>query len=124
MNQEYVIRGNDVLLRCGIPSHVQDLVDVVSWHDSSEAGDEFRYISSTSNGKAPICFLLAVIHQEFKVHVPLETYVIKGNDAIVKCEIPSFVGESRKDPPHKMKTIFLMSLTQSLPIFNKKVTRT
>ena len=38
-------------------------------------------------------FLLAVIHQEFKVHVPLESYVIKGNDAIVKCEIPSFVGD-------------------------------
>ena len=93
MNQEYVIRGNDVLLRCGIPSHVQDLVDVVSWHDSSNPGDEFRYISSTSNGKAPLCFLLAVIHQDFKVHVPLESYVIKGNDAIVKCEIPSFVGD-------------------------------
>ena len=35
----------------------------------------------------------AVIHQEFKIHVPLESYVIKGNDAIVKCEIPSFVGD-------------------------------
>ena len=63
VNQEYVIRGNDVLLRCGIPSHVQDLVDVVSWHDSSnKAGDEFRYISPSSiNGKGPP-FLLAVIH--------------------------------------------------------------
>ena len=37
--------------------------------------------------------LLAVIHQDFKVHVPLESYVIRGNDAIIKCEIPSFVGD-------------------------------
>ena len=37
--------------------------------------------------------LLTVIHQDFKVHVPLESYVIRGNDAIIKCEIPSFVGD-------------------------------
>ena len=35
----------------------------------------------------------AVISQEFKAHVALETYVILGNDALVKCEIPSFVSD-------------------------------
>ena len=35
--------------------------------------------------------ILSVISQDFKVHVALETYVIVGNDAILKCEVPSFV---------------------------------
>ena len=34
-----------------------------------------------------------MISQEFKAHVALETYVILGNDALVKCEIPSFVSD-------------------------------
>lgn len=35
-------------------------------------------------------FFFAVVSQDFKVHVALETYVIIGNDAILKCEVPSF----------------------------------
>lgn len=34
VNQEYVIRGNDVILKCGIPGFVADFVSVVSWHDN------------------------------------------------------------------------------------------
>ena len=34
---------------------------------------------------------LAVVYQEFNVNVDTENYVIKGNDAILKCKIPSFV---------------------------------
>ena len=34
-----------------------------------------------------------MISQEFKAHVGLETYVILGNDALIKCEIPSFVSD-------------------------------
>ena len=33
------------------------------------------------------------MHQEFKAHVDLENYVILGNDAILKCDIPSFVAD-------------------------------
>ena len=29
--------------------------------------------------------------QEFNINVPRETYAITGNDAIIKCEVPSFV---------------------------------
>ena len=32
-----------------------------------------------------------MISQDFKAHVPQESYVILGNDALVKCDIPSFV---------------------------------
>ena len=31
--------------------------------------------------------------QEFKAHVDVENYVILGNDAILKCDIPSFVAD-------------------------------
>ena len=34
VNQEYVIRANDVVLKCGVPSFVSDFVSVESWVDS------------------------------------------------------------------------------------------
>jgi len=36
---------------------------------------------------------LTVVAQEFKAHVFGESYVILGNDALLKCEIPSFVAD-------------------------------
>ena len=36
-------------------------------------------------------FVLTVVFQEFNINVPRETYAITGNDAIIKCEVPSFV---------------------------------
>ena len=33
----------------------------------------------------------SVVFQEFNANVDTENYVIKGNDAILKCDIPSFV---------------------------------
>ena len=33
--EQYVIRGNDALVKCDIPSFVADLVTVVSWHDNN-----------------------------------------------------------------------------------------
>ncbi len=35
VNQEYVIQGNDVILKCGIPSFVADFLTIVSWEDDS-----------------------------------------------------------------------------------------
>jgi len=35
VNQEYVIQGNDVILKCGIPSFVTDFLTIVSWEDDS-----------------------------------------------------------------------------------------
>ena len=45
VNQAHVIRGNDVLVKCDIPSFVTDFVSVQSWVDS-----EGKVHSSTSNG--------------------------------------------------------------------------
>ena len=33
-SEEYIIVGNDALVKCNIPSFVTDLVSVVSWEDS------------------------------------------------------------------------------------------
>ena len=33
------------------------------------------------------------LQQDFKIHVAFETYVILGNDALLKCEVPSFVSD-------------------------------
>ena len=34
VNQEQVIRGNDVIMKCDIPSFVADLLDIVHWVDN------------------------------------------------------------------------------------------
>lgn len=33
---EYVISGNDALLKCKIPSYVADLIQVVAWEDQNK----------------------------------------------------------------------------------------
>ncbi len=84
VNQEYVIRGNDVLMKCGVPSFVADFVTVLGWTDS-----QGQRIDANHNGS----YLFSVLYQDFKAHVATESYVILGNDAILKCEIPSFVAD-------------------------------
>lgn len=34
--KENVLAGNDAIMKCQIPSHVSDLVSVLSWIDSSD----------------------------------------------------------------------------------------
>ncbi|CAB4056116.1 unnamed protein product [Lepeophtheirus salmonis] len=80
IHETYVIVGNDALVKCDIPSFVADNVHIVSWHDSE------------GNSFLPSVFEF-VISQDFKAHVPLEIYVILGNDALLKCDIPSFVAD-------------------------------
>ncbi|XP_060864190.1 cell adhesion molecule Dscam2 isoform X6 [Metopolophium dirhodum] len=48
---EYVIRGNSVVLKCGIPPFIADFVSVISWQD--DAGNVFPSMStqSTHDGK-------------------------------------------------------------------------
>lgn len=55
--EEYVILGNDAIVKCKIPSFVADFVSVVSWHDS----DDKSYFTAKdygtdSNKKGKICF--------------------------------------------------------------------
>ena len=49
-NEEYVIVGNDVIMKCNIPSFVADFVSVQSWQDSE--GLEFHSGSNYGNFRA------------------------------------------------------------------------
>ena len=93
MSPAHVIIGNDVLIKCDIPSFVTDFVSVGSWVDSD--GIEYR---NNFNGKLidseilPLLFSKVVINSGYEIDVFKET-VIRGNDALLKCQIPSFVSD-------------------------------
>ncbi|KAI4500657.1 hypothetical protein M0802_004249, partial [Mischocyttarus mexicanus] len=78
VNNEYVIRGNAAILKCSIPSFVAEFVQVVGWQD--DQGNSFN----PEEGN--------VVTQYYEAEVVSE-YVIRGNAAILKCTIPSFVAE-------------------------------
>ncbi|KAL4703793.1 hypothetical protein ACJJTC_011593, partial [Scirpophaga incertulas] len=78
VNKEYVIMGNNILLKCQVPSFVADFIEVVSWHT-----DKLEDILPGDN---------YVVQQQYESEVNNE-YVIRGNSAIVKCSIPSFVAD-------------------------------
>jgi hypothetical protein len=46
VGNEYVIRGNSALLKCGIPSYVADLVQVGAWLD--DHGQTYHPTDSSS----------------------------------------------------------------------------
>ncbi|GBP44660.1 Hemicentin-2 [Eumeta japonica] len=81
VNNEYVIRGNAAILKCSIPSFVADFVSVVSWQDDAGA----TYAADPQKQDA-------VVTQYYEAEVVSE-YVIRGNAAVIKCNIPSFVAD-------------------------------
>ena len=66
---------------------------------------KYAYLSSTQTPPSfafnytvlkltnPPRHILSVVFQDFNINVPRETYGILGNDAIIKCEVPSFVAD-------------------------------
>ena len=103
--------GNSALLKCEIPSFVADFVSVANWIDND--GIEY-FPSNNHNGtqiqknnfeemghskkqflepfkKLKIIFF-AVVAQTYTTDAN-KNYVILGNSALVKCEIPSFVAD-------------------------------
>lgn len=97
VNKEYAIRGNSAVLKCQVPSFVADFVSVVSWH--TEQGDDF-YPSTSDYGNSSVrhepldvtCVCITVVQQFYQTEVNNE-YVIRGNSAVLKCSIPSFVAD-------------------------------
>ncbi|CAH2076517.1 unnamed protein product, partial [Iphiclides podalirius] len=81
VNNEYVIRGNSAILKCSIPSFVADFVSVVSWHDESD-----NAFTPAENDERN------VVNQFYEAEI-LTEYVIRGNAAVLKCSIPSFVAD-------------------------------
>lgn len=105
---EYVIRGNTAVLKCNIPSFVADFVKVDAWIGSDDT--EFHHSGEIGNAQcvthtASILLtayipyynlshesILAVVNQFYEAEI-LTEYVIRGNAAILKCSIPSFVAD-------------------------------
>ena len=50
VEEEYVIVGNDAIMRCKIPSFVADFVSVVSWQDAE--GNEYFLSTRIQQGKS------------------------------------------------------------------------
>ncbi|XP_058804449.1 cell adhesion molecule Dscam2 isoform X4 [Phymastichus coffea] len=82
VNKEYAIRGNSAVLKCVVPSFVADFVTVLSWH--TDQGEEFVRNTDGSANYA--------VSQYFEVQV-YDVFAIRGNAAIFKCQVPSFVGD-------------------------------
>ena len=49
VEEEYVIVGNDVIMKCKVPSFVADFVSVLSWQDAE--GSEYFASASLPLGK-------------------------------------------------------------------------
>jgi len=50
VNNEYVIRGNSVVLKCSIPPFIADFVTMVSWQD--DIGNVYHQPSSIDGNTA------------------------------------------------------------------------
>lgn len=112
--KEFAIRGNAAIMKCQIPSFVADFVSVVSWHtdqnedfypSSNPDGNSFKILLTISTRVSTgwfyfpkldflfdTLFTVLVVQQFFQTEVNNE-YVIRGNSAILKCSIPSFVAD-------------------------------
>ncbi|KYB25259.1 hypothetical protein TcasGA2_TC034381 [Tribolium castaneum] len=76
---EFVLKGNTGILKCLVPSFVTDFVQVEAW--LADDGTVFAYDPT-----------LKVVNQYYEAQV-YDVFVIKGNTAVFKCQIPSFVSD-------------------------------
>lgn len=117
ITKEYVMRGNSAIIKCLIPSFVADFVQVVAW--INEEKEEIVPSKDFSAGKhkqlslilhqPPLFsfvlwvflnnfvftiynFIPLVVNQFYDAEI-IKEYVMRGNSAIVKCSIPSFVAD-------------------------------
>ncbi|TMW45195.1 hypothetical protein DOY81_009725, partial [Sarcophaga bullata] len=74
---EYVIKGNAAIFKCQTPSFVADHLEIIDWLDT-EGG---IYTKNET-----------VVPQSYTVNV-MDEAVLRGNSAILKCHIPSFVAD-------------------------------
>lgn len=99
-DNEYVIRGNAAIMKCEVPSFVSDFVSVEMWTDS----DGGTYYPGNNEGILPhydmhipwslilIFISTPAVLQAYEARVNDE-FVLKGNTAILKCIVPSFVAD-------------------------------
>ena len=89
VHEEAVLKGNNAVMKCIIPSFVADFVTVDSWI----ADDGTAYFPGSDFGNFYFHFdAILVVPQQYRSNVNEEA-VLKGNNAILKCLIPSFVAD-------------------------------
>ncbi|KAK9880043.1 hypothetical protein WA026_008554 [Henosepilachna vigintioctopunctata] len=79
---EFVLKGNTGILKCLVPSFVTDYVQIEAW--IADDGTTFKYEPSMNHD--------SVVNQYYEPQV-YDVFVIKGNTAVFKCQIPSFVSD-------------------------------
>jgi hypothetical protein len=112
---EFVLQGNSATMKCSIPSFVADFVYVDSWFSDQEEefgmnsdnygirdlllsspiipGFHCTILKSMGKGLSLVSFSqISVVNQYYEPQV-YDAFVIKGNPAIFKCQIPSFVSD-------------------------------
>lgn len=121
VTDEDVLRGNSAIVKCVIPSFVADYVQVVEWMTSEESLSAFTLNGSEANygngerPRDPNCsyplssksprltlmfsiesnityYTISAVNQFYESQV-YDMYVIRGNAAVFKCHIPSFVSD-------------------------------
>ena len=80
VEEEYVIVGNDAIMKCKIPSFVADFVSVVSWQDAE--GNEYFLSARTPQGKETISSVDLVLDLRLSTfmsqrHTPLSKTMLK-----------------------------------------------
>ena len=117
--ESYVILGNDAILKCEIPSFVADMVKVTAWVDNQ--GNEFvlgesqgdwstvrsfarslvlslafkvptKYQAPFPSDSPTVILCFSVVTQDYSIYIS-PAHVIRGNDVLLKCDIPSFVSD-------------------------------
>lgn len=120
MPNEYVMRQNAAIIRCSVPSFVADFVYVVAWVDSD--GKEYVASENFSESKGGwekhtklpsqtlrfrfirLCLFMVhfirwhlcfskVVNQYYDPEILGKEYIMRGNAAILRCSIPSFVAD-------------------------------
>ena len=104
-SNEDIVLGNDALMKCKIPSYVADMVEVVGWVNSEAA----EYRVNNNYGKFIETITILIGHHAvgrnysqnfclvmngdlYEIDVYRE-YVTIFNDALLKCQIPSHIGD-------------------------------
>ncbi|KAF7271148.1 hypothetical protein GWI33_015954 [Rhynchophorus ferrugineus] len=84
VTDEFVLKGNTGILKCVVPSFVTDFVHIEAWVADDGSGT-YIYDPKEKNSKF-------VVSQYYEAQV-YDVFVIKGNTAVFKCQIPSFVSD-------------------------------
>ena len=71
VNQAHVIRGNDVLMKCDIPSFVTDFVTLQNWQDNEE-----NIISPYSSNGTFKRFFCKEVHHHLHPQFPLVLHML------------------------------------------------